>query len=146
MVRKNSAVYLIGRIRRRVYRFLEQELRQNGIHDLVVSQGSILATLYKNGGKLTMKEIASFVRRDKSTVTYLVNKLIAKGYVEKRSCEHDARVTYIEIAEKAWRFEETFNAISERLINRVYTGLTDAEAEKLERLLEKVERNFDDIE
>jgi DNA-binding MarR family transcriptional regulator len=144
-VRKNSVVYHIGRIRRRINRFLEQELKQHRADDLVVSQGAILATLYQHREKLTMKAIAAIVRRDKSTVTYLIDKLIDLGYVIKCPCEQDGRVIFIELTDKAHQFEETFNAISTRLIEKVYTGLTEAEAVELERLLEKVEQNFEEF-
>jgi hypothetical protein len=35
--------------------------------------------------------------------------------------------------------------ISEKLMDKTYANLTEAEAEELERLLEKVEKNYEDI-
>jgi DNA-binding MarR family transcriptional regulator len=66
-------------------------------------------------------------------------------YVIKCPSEQDGRVIFIELTDKARQFEETFNAISTRLIENVYAGLMETEVVELEHLLEKVEQNFEEF-
>jgi len=57
-------------------------MAKRNIKGLVTSHGDILYALFQKR-TLTMKEIAEGIEKDKSTVTALVNKLIAHGYVQK---------------------------------------------------------------
>ncbi|MGE5417940.1 MAG: MarR family winged helix-turn-helix transcriptional regulator [Acidobacteriota bacterium] len=145
-MRKNNANILIGRIRRKVNRYIETEMKARGLDGIVVSQGGILGVLYRHQGKLSMKEIADLIRRDKSTVTYLVNKLTDVGYVAKIPDEKDSRVINVCLTDKAYEVEHVFTAISEGMLQRLYHNLTDKEAEQLEMLLEKVNENFDKLD
>lgn len=141
-MRKNSAIHLIGRIRSKVYSFLEVQLKEHGVEDLVISQGAILAILYKNNGLMNMKDIARLVKRDKSTVTYLVDKLIKKGYVEKNKCSNDQRVCYVTLTQKAKDFQRDFEDISQKLVEKFYANLEEEESVLLEKLLEKVDKGW----
>ncbi|ABZ85586.1 transcriptional regulator, marr family [Heliomicrobium modesticaldum Ice1] len=143
-MRKNSAIYLIGRLRGKVHQFLEQQLRDQGIDDIIVSQGYILAALYKNQGQLTMKDLAQRVKRDKSTITYLVDKLIRNHYVIKVKCQEDQRVTWVKLTDKGIAFQPIFDEISRKLIEQFYLPFTEEEAVLLERLLEKGNAHWPD--
>lgn len=145
-MRKNNANILIGRIRRKVNRYIESEMKDRGLEGIVVSQGGILGVLFRHQGKLPMKDIADFIRRDKSTVTYLVNKLIDAGYVSKVPDEKDSRVINVCLTDKAYSVEHIFAGISEGMLERLYHSLTNEEAEQLEMLLEKVNENFDKMD
>jgi len=139
---KNHIVLLISKVRKNASVFLEREMLNRGISGLVASHGSILGALYRNNGKLKMKEIADLIDKDKSTVTYLVNGLYKEGYVIREKGNEDSRETYIKLTEKAEQIKESFQPISQQLINTAYKGFTDDEQEKLFELLEKMNNNF----
>ena len=79
-----------GRIVAHANRFLVSELRRRGVTDIVPSHGDILNYLLRHDGA-TSTDIAVGSHRTKPTVTVLVDKLIAAGYVERRRSTTDRR-------------------------------------------------------
>ena len=122
---------------RRIQQYIERELHKHGMLGVSSSHGDIIYTLYYYG-KMTMKELASKIDRDKSTLTALVNKLTQLGYVEKVRCLEDKRVTYISISEKGSKFQGLFESISSKCSNNIYCYLTDIEKQSLTFLLNKI--------
>lgn len=137
------AAHHIGAVRAAMQRFLESELRRVGHEKLVVSQGSILFALYTSPEPPTMAEVAERIRRDRSTVTYLVGGLVRMGYARKERSKTDARQWRVVLTEKGRRFEPAFREISRRLQERLYGGLTPEEGKELDRLLGKVRARFE---
>ena len=76
-------IYFISRTKANMIKFIENKLKENDLTELIPTHGNILTALYESDKKLTMKEIAQKIGKDKSTVTPLVNKLIRLGYIEK---------------------------------------------------------------
>jgi len=136
-------VYFISKTKKKMTEFIERQLKEKQLDDLVPSYGNILTVLYDNGGKLSMKEIGKLIGKDKSTITALVNKLMKLGYVEKEKCKEDKRVTYIILTEKAEAIEGKFNEISESVNSTAYKNFSNEEKETLLKLLKKLNNNFD---
>ena len=110
-------IYFISRTKANMIKFIENKLKENDLTELIPTHGNILTALYESDKKLTMKEIAQKIGKDKSTVTPLVNKLIRLGYIEKEKSITDKRVTYISLTAKARDIEDRFNFISLLLIS-----------------------------
>ncbi|WP_042276617.1 MarR family winged helix-turn-helix transcriptional regulator [[Clostridium] dakarense] len=137
-------VYFISRTKANMIKFIENKLKISGLNDLVPTHGNILTALYESNGKLTMKEIAKKIGKDKSTVTSLVNRLISLGYIEKEKCDKDKRVTYIKLTDKARSIEGKFNNISSQVKETAYNNFTEDEKKEFLRLLKKLSNNFKD--
>lgn len=135
-------VYFISKTKKKMTDFIEKELKEKGLNDLVPSYGNILTVLYDNDGKLSMKEIGRLIGKDKSTVTALVNKLLKLGYVKKEKCKVDKRVTYVKITEKGKKIEDKFNDISKEVYLTAYKNFSKEEREVLLKLLKKLNNNF----
>lgn len=135
-------VYFISRTKANMIKFIENKLKISGLNDLVPTHGNILTALYESNGKLTMKEIAKKIGKDKSTVTSLVNRLIGLGYIEKEKCDKDKRVTYIKLTDKARNIEDKFNNISSQVKETAYSNFTEDEKKEFLRLLKKLSKNF----
>ncbi|WFD08998.1 MarR family winged helix-turn-helix transcriptional regulator [Tepidibacter hydrothermalis] len=140
---RDYSISYISTTRKKYQNFLEKELKEHNIQNIVPSHGSILSVLYRNNGKLTMKEIAKLIRRDKSTVTSLCNKLVSFGYIKKEKCEKDKRVTYISLTQKGIDIRPEFEEISKKLIDTAYKGFTKEEEDMFFYLLNKLKKNFD---
>jgi DNA-binding MarR family transcriptional regulator len=136
-MKKGNAVALISRIRENANALIVRELEALGIKGIVPSHGDILINLFF-GGKYTMKELAEKIHRTKPTVTVLVDKLVECGYVVREKSATDNRVTYIILTEKGLSLKPTFDMISEKLNAVIYDGMTDEEAESMEKKLEKI--------
>lgn len=140
-MRKGNAIALCSRIAEAAHKYIVQELKSRGIDGIVPSHGGIMQVLF-GGQEYTMQELARKIHRTKPTVTVLVEKLEMFGYVQRRKSEEDGRITLLSLTEKGQALEPVFCEISEAVNHRVYAGLSEEEAEEVERLLSKVKRNF----
>lgn len=136
-------VYFISKTKMYMEKFIEKKLKENNMGELVSSHGNILTVLYENrGSRLTMKDIATKIGKDKSTVTVLVNKLIKLGYVEKEHSNQDKRIVYISLTLKAIEAQARYNAICSDVKNTAYSEFTKEEKEQFLKLLRKLSDNF----
>ncbi|MDF2633472.1 MAG: transcriptional regulator, MarR family, partial [Pelosinus sp.] len=120
-------VYFISRTKQKMVRFIEEQLQENGLHDLIPSHGNILTALFENQGKLSMKKIAEIIGKDKSTLTPLVNKLVELDYIIKEQNQLDKRVTYIILTSKGKQMQEKFSNISDEVYKAAYKGFSAEE-------------------
>ena len=132
---------IISDTRAGINRYLLQELKRLGIEGLAPSHGAILYHLFNND-QVTMKDLAKAVRRDKSTVTALVGKLVANGYVEKMSSAQDQRTVCVRLSAKGAALQPVFEEVSRNLIDRIWRGVDEAEQRELVRLLRKIRANL----
>ncbi len=89
-----------------------------------------------------MKEIAEIIDKDKSTITALINKLIALDYVKKDKDRKDNRISIISLSEKGKALKPLFKEISEKLREKAYQGISEQEKEILNILLMKLNKNI----
>lgn len=131
----------ISKIADKAHRFIIQELEKRGIYGIVPSHGGILSFLYSHDD-ITMKELAEKIHRSKPTVTVLVDKLVALGYVLKEKSDTDSRVTYIRLTEQGKAFQKDFQEISQNLNERVFQGISEVEMNMVDPILEKIMHNL----
>jgi DNA-binding MarR family transcriptional regulator len=140
-MRKDHIIFLIGRIQYKANRFLSREMKAHHVKGLAPSHGEILGSLMARG-PLPMSEIGRIIDKDKSTITALVNKLIKRGYVEKKSEPADSRINLIALTRKGMALKPHFQLIAQRLRAQSYKGITDNERETLVNLLTKLNTNL----
>lgn len=142
-MKQKNVIALASRITEKAHRLIVRELEAHGIDGIVPSHGDILMNLL-NGEKYTMKDLAEKIHRTKPTVTVLIDKLVDFGYVTKTKSNKDSRVTFVELTEKGLGLKPSFMQISKRLNAIVYKDLSDKEAEFIEAILGKINRNLDE--
>jgi len=89
-----------------------------------------------------MKEIADIIDKDKSTITSLINKLIALDYVEKKKDMTDNRISIISLTAKGKDLKSLFMEISEKLIAKAFQDISEQEREILNILLVKLNNSM----
>ena len=136
-----NVISLISKIRESANKFIINEMDNWGIKGLVPSHGDILVALLKSE-KLTMKDLAEKIDKDKSTVTVLVDKLIKQGYVEKTRDIEDNRVVFVTLTEKGKDLRPMFDAISQDLLSIVYKDISQNEKDDFIKILKKIKSNF----
>ena len=129
MEQKNM-IALMSRITELTNRMFIDELKAHGIKGIVPSHGGIMMRLF-SGKQYTMQEMAAAIHRTKPTVTVLVGKLEAQGYVRKEKSVQDSRVTFLQITEKGKALEPAFQEISAKVNALVYQGLSADEAQQM---------------
>jgi DNA-binding MarR family transcriptional regulator len=134
-------IALVSAIRDKANRFIFEQLKARGIKDIVPAHGGVFFHLFGNR-ELTMGEIARLIHRDKSTVTSLVEKLGALGYIRRERDAVDRRVTKIRLTQKGRLLEADFADISRSLLSKAYLDFSDKEMEVIVKLLTRVNNNF----
>ena len=142
MKQEKYILYFLSKTKKKMIKFIESQLVEEGIEDLVPAYGNILTVLYNNNGRLMMKDIAAIVGKDKSTITALIKSLMKLGYVNKIKSEKDKRITYIELTKKSYGVKNKFDKISNELNEKAYKGFSEEEKEMFLRLLKKMNNNF----
>lgn len=140
-MKTDHVIALIARVRDRAHAFIIEELNKKKITGLVPSHGAILSILFKKD-KVSMKELAEKIGRDKSTITALVNKLVAAGYVSKEKDLYDRRITRLCLTSKGRSLQPDFDEISEKLIATAFYGFSQEDREDIVKCMEKMFNNF----
>lgn len=141
MKRGDEIISLVSEIRERANKIIVEELKKRGIEDLAPSHGAILVQLYKNK-TLCMKDMARLIKKDKSTITALVNKLVKLGYIEKIKDREDSRITMLRLTGKGADLEDIFLSVSGILMEKTYRGFEESEKKQLKNLLNKMKENL----
>jgi DNA-binding MarR family transcriptional regulator len=141
MSQTDNILALISEIREKSNRLIAEEMQKHDMEGLAPSHGAILIQLY-NSSKLCMKDLADGIKKDKSTITALVNKLVKLGYVERVKGVEDNRITYLRLTGKGRRTEGSFFEISDKVLSRIYRNFEIGEREELSAMLEKMSENL----
>ncbi len=132
---------LISKIHASSASFVNNELRERGLPELVSSHGNILFQLTHHQ-KMTMSEITSAIHRDKSTTTVLIKKLEKEGYVQRTTCTDDSRVTWISLTQRGKEYTSATCEISRALSERCLNGFTDEEKQQAFDIISRIANNF----
>lgn len=123
-------------------RYLVACLHEEGLTELVPSHGDILVYLFAHEA-VPMQDLAHAIHRDPSTVTALVKKLAAAGYVSTAKSVVDRRVTEVTLTEKGRALQKSFEAISQRLSAVQMRGIDPVALEDAQRSIDAVRENFE---
>lgn len=139
---ENTLYSSIARLFHRNRCFMDEQLRKRGITELGFSHVRIIIILHVFK-VLSMKEVTEKISKDKSTVTILVNKLEKKGYLRKKVCEEDRRVTYLELEEKAKEILNIIFEVSDIFQSRVEKILDEEERKMFIKIMSKLIENWE---
>lgn len=132
---------VISRIHQLAEEFLKTELDEAGVSGLVASHGHILGCLYAED-HLPMWRIAEIIKRRKSTLTVLADKLEQAGYIRREASPEDSRVRRISLTDKGQATKDTFQDIAVHLQKRFWHGFSDEEKHQAMGYLARIEANF----
>lgn len=122
-------------------RFLTMRLEQQGLSGIAPSHGDILVQLFAHG-ELPMSDLAARIGRDPSTVTALIKKLVAGGYVTTSKLNNDKRVTLVSLTPQGQQLQPTFESISNDLCEIQTRGVTENDLATLDKVLRAIQNNF----
>ncbi len=140
-MKMRSILAASARLHEGANRLLVQEMAARGLGDLPASCGDILRVLFRTEG-LTLAALAARIGRTKSTASVMVERLEKLGYVQKVRSPEDARAVVLSLSPAGRALESEVKAISEVVNERICRGLSEAEADALELLLERAACNF----
>ena len=120
----------------------EKAMKGTAYNDLSMTEVHTIEAIGKEGNR-TMGEIAHDLRITVGTLTTSINRLIKKGYAQRKRIEEDRRVVLVNLTEKG---EEVFNAHSifhKEMIDSILEEFAGEDLEVLTKLLGKISRFFE---
>ena len=139
---KDSLGPRIGRTMKLIEHKIEDILAENSI-DLSRMQFLVLKTIAENDG-ISQNELAVFAKRDKSSLTRMINTLITKGYITKCSSKEDKRKNHIHITEGGAGILEKAIPHFRIMAKNIEQNLTSEEIESTKNILRKIQENVTD--
>lgn len=119
----------------------QSALQQGEFRDLSVTEIHTIEAIGMYEPR-TMSEVAADLKITVGTLTTAVNRLISKGYVERKRIEKDRRVVLIQLTKRgklAYRIHEKFHR---DMVKSTIEGLNPAEEKVLVYSLEKLNNFF----
>ena len=134
---RSRALGNILRISRCCHLYRRRALRDT---DLNPAQHLLLSHVCLRPG-LAQEGLAGTLYLDKTTVTHQLNKLEDMGYIRRESAPEDGRCRRIYPTEKGEKVYPRVHKVFEDFTAGLLAGLSEADREELERLMELLCRN-----
>ncbi|MTV23631.1 MarR family winged helix-turn-helix transcriptional regulator [Staphylococcus delphini] len=103
-------------------------------YGLSVTAFAVLELLY-NKGEHTIQRIQERILIASSSTTYVINSLENKGYLQRRQCTKDRRVSYISLTDKGQQLMDNIFPKHTKAIEQAFSILTDEELGTLQQTL-----------
>jgi DNA-binding MarR family transcriptional regulator len=135
--------YLVNRARSEIIAALDQELSEDpelAALDISAAQYIVLSCLWYRDPESSAR-ICRDLSYDPGAMTRMLDRLEAKGLVQRRRCPDDRRLVNIEITEAAQAVMPKMRACSVKILNRLLRGFSADEVHLLERLLARLVEN-----
>ena len=136
--------FLISQIKQLQWRVFQRLLTESGVEEFNGPQGRILYVLWQQDGV----PIAKLVRETglaKSTLTAMLSRMEASGLVTRCPGQQDGRQVIVKLTPRARGLEEKYDQVSERMNSLFYQGMTQADADALDALLDRVLANLQEL-
>lgn len=113
-------------------------LMRIGLHP---GQELVLKVLADTDGR-TMSQLAQALGVQPPTVTKMVTRLSAQGYVKRKSADTDGRLAQVYLTDSGRELVASVDKAWKRLEREAMSGLDDKDRKKLRKLLRLVEKNL----
>lgn len=111
-------------------------------HGLSLTEFAVLELLYHKG-EVPLQQIAGKILLTSGSITYVADKLEAKGIIQRKPCKNDRRVTYAAITNKG---EELFHSIFPDHAHFIQTALSSLTAEEKQTAIALIKRFGQDVQ
>ncbi len=98
-------------------------------------QAICLRFLSANDG-ITQRDLADALHLARPTVSKMLQAMEKAGAIERRTDEHDQRLTHVYLTARGHELEAAFRTVSAGVINETIGSLPERDRRELERLLE----------
>ena len=125
---------VLSRAHRAISDKIEQDIKSYGLNP---TEFAVLELLYHKGDQ-PIQHIGKKVLLASGSITYVVDKLEKKKYIERVSCPNDRRVTFASITEDGKSFMKSIFPTHEEEITRIFGSLNAEEKTIMIELLKKL--------
>lgn len=123
---------------KRTNEYLERHVKRDAArHGLNITEFAVMELLY-NKGDQPIQHIRNRILIASSSTTYVVDKLVEKGFVERRPDTKDRRISFATLTDEGRQLMEEIFPPHADLITELFSGLTDGELSFLRETLKKI--------
>jgi DNA-binding MarR family transcriptional regulator len=133
---------LVSSVRQLSHRIFRDMLRRHGLGGLHPAQGKILFALMGAPEGLTIGEVAGRTLLKKSTLTNMLRRMEANGYVAMAADAADGRATRVRLTGKFAGESGAFDSVSREMTALWYEGFGEEEIDSFESMLERILGNL----
>lgn len=134
---------LLVKIFNEILQIEEKTLRSGHFSDLSVREMHTIETIGRKDQRM-MSEVAQDLGITVGTLTTSINRLIKKGYVDRKRIEEDRRVVLVELTKKGKVAHRLHDRFHNEMVKTMMDGLSEDEKEVLINSLEKLNIYFKD--
>lgn len=145
MPNKTNGGFYISKIKQIQSRIFEKLLSEHGIDEFNGAQGRILFVLW-DSDDISIKELSEKTGLAKQTLTSMLDRLEARGHIQRVAAPNDRRSVKIRLTEKAKLLQKKYDDVSKEMNRIFYEGFTDSEIQHFENSLGKVLENLTEKE
>ncbi|SFG06358.1 MarR family transcriptional regulator, 2-MHQ and catechol-resistance regulon repressor [Halobacillus alkaliphilus] len=128
---------VLTKAQRSVADLVKDDIQRYGLNP---TEFGVLELLYHQGEQ-PLQKIGEKILLASGSITYVVDKLEKKEYLERIPCPNDRRITFASITEKGREFLNDIFPDHWKQIERITDGLTDEEKVQAIELLKKLGQN-----
>jgi DNA-binding MarR family transcriptional regulator len=128
---EESPGFLINKLAHVMHVDLDRRLK---VHGVTLSQWKLLLQLWRCEGR-SQVELQELLGLERATITGLVQRMVAQGWVQRRTDPHDRRVQRVFLTERGRALEPIANSLVEEVSMQVLEGFSADEREFFMRLL-----------
>jgi len=136
MKQQRQAGFLMAKIRQVGERIFLRKMKDSGV-EINPAQGRIMFALWRSDG-VAIQELAQKTQLGKSTLTSMLDRLEAMGYVRRQRSDRDRRRILIFRTEKDRALEKKYVELSEKMTELWYEGFAETEINQFETSLQKI--------
>lgn len=131
LIRRYEEVYFFAQ--KKIATMLSEQV----LEDMTLEQSMVLRYLFFNG-KCMSSQLAEICGVNKSAITSKIDRLVAKGYVERIRDENDRRIVFLQITEKGHDMYENVQTKIEDFVGCYLQELEEEEVETFLNIYEKI--------
>ena len=144
MKNQRQAGFLMAKIRQVGERVFLRRLKDSGI-EINPAQGRIMFALWQRDG-IPIQELSQRTQLGKSTLTSMLDRLEALGYVRRERSDKDRRKIILYRTDKDRALEKQYVELSQKMTELWYQGFTEAEIDQFEAYLQRILTNVTEQE
>ena len=136
MKQQRQAGFLMAKIRQVGERIFLRKMKDSGA-EINPAQGRIMFALWRSDG-VSIQELAKKTQLGKSTLTSMLDRLEAMGYIRRQRSDSDRRRILIFRTAKDKALEKKYVELSEKMTELWYKGFAEVEIDQFETSLQKI--------
>lgn len=134
----DSLGFILNKVNTKLKNELLQQLKEN---DLTPEQWAILNCLWEKEG-ITPKELSDLTFKDKPNTNRILEKLIIKGLVVRKSHPVDKRAFQIFLTDDGWALREQLIPKVKKLLDKATIGIEPHKVAEMKIMLNQIYDNI----